>query len=455
MSRFITLAVASTVLFAASATPLHACTCVPHSALCGAAGDFWRTTAVFIGRVESVERAAAKQAARPIGTRRVRLRVLEAFRGTTAPGSDVIVTTGSGGGDCGFPFAEGQEYLVYATRYEESGELSTGICSRTRPAAAAAADIEYARAAAAGRAPAGRITGEVRLETRDLSGSRRTQRSPLSGITVVLSKDGSVTRAVTDARGQYSVEGLTPGKYALGVELPETYYSMQSGQTVELSDTRACAAASVIVMHNGRVAGRVVDPAGRGMPGLSVELTVPLRIDEPFGAERIVALTKSDGTFELTGVPSGRFVVGINIRRPDAEQLFKPRLFYPGVEKLGDAGMVSVSGGGRVILDDLVLPPHLKYVRLEGIVLGPDGSPAPNADVFIKDDADSSYAGDSSVTDSSGRFLRAVLAGRSYRLFAERARRTERTSSTESSDPVTLIAAADSPPLRLTLRRRY
>jgi hypothetical protein len=42
------------------------------------------------------------------------------------------VRTGLGGGDCGYPFEVGKQYLVYAFK-NESGEFSTGICSPTGP----------------------------------------------------------------------------------------------------------------------------------------------------------------------------------------------------------------------------------------------------------------------------------------------------------------------------------
>jgi hypothetical protein len=42
----------------------------------------------------------------------------------------VELRTGMGGGDCGYPFEVGKQYLVYAGK-DESGQLSTGICSGT------------------------------------------------------------------------------------------------------------------------------------------------------------------------------------------------------------------------------------------------------------------------------------------------------------------------------------
>jgi hypothetical protein len=54
--------------------------------------------------------------------------------------TQVDVATGVGGGDCGFLFEEGEEYLVYAFADEES--LATNICTRTRPISLAFNDIK-------------------------------------------------------------------------------------------------------------------------------------------------------------------------------------------------------------------------------------------------------------------------------------------------------------------------
>jgi hypothetical protein len=45
---------------------------------------------------------------------------------------DITVTTGTGGGDCGYDFVEGESYLFYAYKGKD-GRLSTNICTRTQP----------------------------------------------------------------------------------------------------------------------------------------------------------------------------------------------------------------------------------------------------------------------------------------------------------------------------------
>ena len=47
-------------------------------------------------------------------------------------GHRVSIETGLGGGDCGFGFEIGRQYLVYAKR-TESGKLATGIWTATAP----------------------------------------------------------------------------------------------------------------------------------------------------------------------------------------------------------------------------------------------------------------------------------------------------------------------------------
>jgi hypothetical protein len=42
---------------------------------------------------------------------------------------EITVSTGKGGGDCGYKFQIGKKYLVYA--YGENNKLSTDICTRT------------------------------------------------------------------------------------------------------------------------------------------------------------------------------------------------------------------------------------------------------------------------------------------------------------------------------------
>jgi hypothetical protein len=406
---------------------------------------------VFAGRVESIEHVGGKGARRFLGSRRVRFRVSEAFRGTSAgAGGEVTVLTGSGGGDCGYPFKEGREYLVYASRTGATGEMTASICSRTRPIEDAASDLEYARAAVAGRAPTGRISGEVRLVRRTLTGGSTPDRQ-MPDVRVTLGSDSHTASAVTDANGVFSAEGLPAGRYAVAVEAPEGYYAEVFPRTVEFTDPRACADVMVNLSHDGRVSGRIADASGLGVPGLTVELRPPPRLRS---FARATAVTGDDGAFELRQVPPGRFVVGINTESREDPSV--PPVLYPGVETLARATVFTLGPSEIKSIGLLRLPEHARYVPIRGIVVNAAGEPVAGALVFRRHPgAGGRIVGDAVRSDARGGFVLAAPAGRRSDVFAERSVGEGADRRTEASDPVTASAEAGAAPVRLILRPRY
>jgi hypothetical protein len=149
----------STLLAAAAADVASACSCVGPASI----AEAWaHSDVVFVGRVISVRDADSPDAdsrfgkvgafvqelwseitgSEPVapqpGTSRygevAKFRITETFKGVS--GRTVEVHTGYGGGDCGFPFEEGTDYVVFATFQEDKSShgrrfVRTGICSRT------------------------------------------------------------------------------------------------------------------------------------------------------------------------------------------------------------------------------------------------------------------------------------------------------------------------------------
>jgi hypothetical protein len=59
------------------------------------------------------------------------IRVAKSIKGNLA--KNVTILTGGGGGDCGYSFAKGKSYLVYAFKgFNGNGKLETNICTRTQ-----------------------------------------------------------------------------------------------------------------------------------------------------------------------------------------------------------------------------------------------------------------------------------------------------------------------------------
>jgi Carboxypeptidase regulatory-like domain len=451
MIRLVVSTVLAVMAGLIGARAAEACSCVESGAACE---DYWKASAVFLGRVESVAREAAKPPSRMPGTRRVTLSVIEAFSGVQK--GTVEVATGSGGGDCGFAFREGAEYVVYAQRHDPGAPLTVSICSRTREVSQAGGDLDYARAVASGAPVTARVSGDVMLATRTLSRGPVREPRPLPDVGVRLERDGQSTRVVTGADGRFSAEGLAAGRYTASLELTDGLYAEGWPKTIELRDARSCAEVHATTFADGRVTGRVVDASGRPIAGLTVELTVAAGLDEPLGPERLRDLTDGDGRFEIVHVPAGRFVVGINTQRNRDGELLEPRFLYPGVTSLAGATRIMVRAGERVQLRDFALPREVAFVAVSGLVLDPDGTPATGARVYLKGQAEADYIlSEPAITDAGGRFTLAAVAGRGYRVFAERPRGEASNSRVDSSEQIPFTAAASEPPFKLTLRRRY
>ena len=97
-----------------------------------------RSDAVFQGTVVGFETQGEPEAVKldesQLGKfyrsgRRATFRVWTVWKGPRQ--QELVVLTGEGGGDCGFDFIIGHEYLVYADK-GPSGTYHVGICGRTR-----------------------------------------------------------------------------------------------------------------------------------------------------------------------------------------------------------------------------------------------------------------------------------------------------------------------------------
>ena len=231
--RALLLTLASLLVTLVSAARAEACSCMMPGPPCQ---EFGEASAVFVGKVTGVVSKPLKSSdggeEPDWATRTFKFAVTEAFSGVE--GKAVDVSTGLGGGDCGYTFKKGTSYLVYAIRSED-GTLSTGICSRTRPALGATKDLAFLRGLA-DRPPGVTVSGRVGrpLDKWDESGERTLE--PLEGVRVTVAGPAGLREALTDARGRYELNGLPPGRYEITLHLPEgltTVEPRRSGHVAE------------------------------------------------------------------------------------------------------------------------------------------------------------------------------------------------------------------------------
>ena len=420
MGRIWFLPVLATI-WVCGADTVHACSCTPRSTLCGPPGDFWRASDVFSARVLKIEPGSHST------ERRIQVAIIDRWRGNVTETGTVTVFTRSPA-LCGYPFKAGREYLIYGSRSED-GRITTSSCSRTAPLELAAEDMSYAREASKGILPAGRIVGDVRVN----SAGRRSRGLP--GIPLVLTNGQLVQSAVTDGQGHYSVELTTSGRFELDVKLPETVYSTQPPQGIDVSNPHGCFERRIDVAFNGRITGRILDHTGRGVAGLTVT-HLPLE-HESRPPRRTSVLTRDDGSFEIARLPAGRFRIQAE---PPVETTDETVAVATGV--LGE--------GERRPLDTLALPAGMRLARLEGTVVGSDGWNMADARVFLKGESGERLLGVPAISDGLGRFVLTIVEGVQYHVFAERP-----SGQSEFSDPMPVMGERKMRPLRLIVRRRF
>lgn len=123
MKKFLVIISFLFLIFSAEKT--YACSCVylPNIPLETQVTDFYKgSSAVFSAKVIEVNQLPN------VYNVSVKLKVSKSWKGVNS--KEIILTTGRGGGDCGYRFEVGEKYLIYAYA-GENNILGTGICSRT------------------------------------------------------------------------------------------------------------------------------------------------------------------------------------------------------------------------------------------------------------------------------------------------------------------------------------
>src|SRR5579863_2056644 len=207
--RVVAAQFACALLMLGNAGLFWACSCIPHS-VC----DPYRYgDADFIGEVLS-KRLASSNGTFALGSWNMlyRIRVIESFRGPQKAGDIVEVRTGMGGGDCGYEFEIGHQYLVDAR--SSGGNLSTSICSPTASLDRGQRDIRILRKIAAHERPP-ELAG-VLWKTNGPDGEIV---GPLAGTPVSLEGNHSAATVIADATGYFQFDGVPQGSYEITLKL--------------------------------------------------------------------------------------------------------------------------------------------------------------------------------------------------------------------------------------------
>jgi len=233
-------------LFAIFGPSVNACTCASPGTPCEGYG---RAAAVFVGTVTGRKETKSSKDEISLTPIAYKFAVEHSYLGVE--GTEVEVFTGSGGGDCGYRFAAGKRYLVYA--YRSENKLATSICSRTKLYAQASEDLAFLgnlSSTPKGATIYGQIIGAT---------PGKKDVPALIAETLVRIEGEGVRREIRpDAEGRYRIAGLPPGKYKIALQLPDALTVNEAEREVSISD-RGCASQNFYVQDNGRLSGRVID----------------------------------------------------------------------------------------------------------------------------------------------------------------------------------------------------
>jgi len=384
-----TLLTLFTVLSLGTARVL-ACECAGNRPVCQ---EYWDVSAIFVGTVINSRTVTVKEGTYPEQMRAVRISLDEIFRGVE--GSEVEVLTGFGGGDCGFGFRQAQQYLVYAYRSESDGKLYTSICTRTKSISDAEDDLTYIRGL--NKAKTGStISGEVMKYLRDAQGVLANQ--PLAGVRVVIEGEKKF-EIVTNDKGQYRIDQLPAGEYTVKPVPPEHLAARGPERKIKVAD-RGCGVVTFWLESNAQLSGRVLNP--QGLPVPKAEIFMIDADKERYRGHWDAAYSDEEGGYVFKLIPPGRYILIIRYDGMTSQNRPFPTMFYPGVSDRSQARVFTVREGQILDSFDLQIPPMPAEYNVRGIVVWPDGKPAPGARVGYEVSGEGIIYG--ATMDDQGRF---------------------------------------------------
>jgi hypothetical protein len=296
-----------------------------------------------------------------------RFEVKERFTGLRPDEKEVTVWLSLGGGSPQI----GRSFFVHAER--RGNQIRLAECGNTQPVEDASADIQYLRASLQ-NAFTPYIAGSV---LRHYQGSQYAVETDLDGppqglarSTVKLESEKQSFEVITDEAGQFRKDGVLPGRYTLTPLSPG--YVAKQPYNVEVP-SRGCGIAHVGMFTNSKISGVVIRADGKPAENVRLDL-----IDADPQYRSITSImdmieTGPSGQFSIDHLPSGRFLLGVNIEESSRYPDRTPPTFYPGVADRSTARAIELAPNEIKTGLVLKLMPPREFRRVRVHVRWPDG----------------------------------------------------------------------------------
>ncbi len=334
---------------------MRACSCIVVGTGCGP-WSLQGEGAVFLGKVTAKVAQARPDTGGavdlPVGYA-VHFSVGESFYGVSDPGAEAVVYTGSGAGDCGYPFVVGTSYLVYAGAGGD-GRLSTGTCAGTKPEIISGGILRQLRAIR-DRGHGFELFGTVFVLPKGAGSGDQLESQPLDRVPVrAVGSHGSLFSTVTDQNDVYSFAWLPPDTYHLEEALPAGFTLAQGAAPQPFVITAADKQVpgfgcnlDVYAKPDGQISGIVVDLAGRGVPGfLTLEPADPKEAAAAHQRGGLPGDDTEDGKFSLPLLPAGRYRLVFSPKIGNRVNL-RQKFYWPP-RSAANSGAIEISLGQHV-----------------------------------------------------------------------------------------------------------
>lgn len=294
-----------------SAPAVLACSCVGNSTPCSALKG---TSTVFLGRV-------VRDTGEGLGTRTALMEVVEVFHGV-AQGVREVEVSSNAGSSCYMPLSLGKTYVIFGRQSEASPIIQNLPCTGSFMADGREGLVEALREAEHGGSP--NLVGKV-----SIARGRYEEDAPGAGIRVLARQRDTELAAVTGPNGEFRFAGVATGAWSLRLDSPTLFDNGGSWGQSEVTVTRSgCALTSLRGFPDGQIRGVVRNSTGKPVVGVSVEAFEWERNDFSGSAAR-GALTDSKGQYVIHGLPSNRYLVGVNGSKYEYSNAYPP-VFFPG-----------------------------------------------------------------------------------------------------------------------------
>jgi hypothetical protein len=335
----------------------HGCTCATTGSACTL---FHQKKIVFLGLV-------TEDSGPGLGTGPARMLVEEAFHGLPADIGEITVNT-LAGTSCYARLEKGQRYVIFSS--SPPGKVITrDPCSFSFAVQDNEALVAALRQAERGGGQ--RLVGRVRERRNryDFEGVG------VPGVHVTAVSGANRLETSSGSAGEFQFLKVAPGTYQLSVSSPDFVEDTEWRSEDPPVSTSTCGYQTLFVSPNGTIQGVVRNSDGSPAIGVPVQAFPKDEDREPDNLPLKERKSDENGEYVLSGLPPGRFVIGVNGEKYDDRQSWAPT-FYPDTRDRNKADFLTPGRGQKLTGIDLKLPvPRISAtLRVESYF--EDGSPA-------------------------------------------------------------------------------